>query len=44
MGIISGVVLMSNGVELPIGRSKVKEVKDFYTKFMIMKVHWYDSV
>ena len=33
----SGVVLMSNGVELPIGRSKVKEVKDFYTKFMIMK-------
>ncbi|MVO99854.1 LytR/AlgR family response regulator transcription factor [Paenibacillus lutrae] len=34
----SGVVLMSNGSELPIGRSKVKEVKDFYTKFMIMKV------
>lgn len=35
----SGVVLMSNGAEFPIGRSKVKEVKDFYTKFMIMKVH-----
>jgi two-component system response regulator LytT len=35
----SGAVLMSNGVEFPIGRSKVKEVKDFYTKFMIMKVH-----
>lgn len=35
----SGVVLMSGGIELPIGRSKVKEVKDFYTKFMIMKVH-----
>lgn len=30
-----GIVLMSNGVELPIGRSKVKEVKDVYTKFMI---------
>jgi len=30
-----GMVLMSNGVELPIGRSKVKEVKDAYTKFMI---------
>jgi len=30
-----GMVLMSNGVELPIGRSKVKEVKDVYTKFMI---------
>lgn len=35
----SGVVLMSNGRELPIGRSKMKEVKDTYTKFMIMKVH-----
>lgn len=35
----SGVVLMSNGMELPIGRSKVKEVKDFYTKYMIMKVN-----
>jgi two-component system response regulator LytT len=34
----SGSVLMSNGMELPIGRSKIKEVKDFYTKFMIMKV------
>jgi len=34
----SGTVLMSNGMELPIGRSKVKEVKDFYTKFMITKV------
>lgn len=30
-----GMVLMSNGAELPIGRSKVKEVKDAYTKFMI---------
>jgi two-component system, LytTR family, response regulator LytT len=39
----SGVVLMSSGVEFPIGRSKVKEVKDTYTKFMIMKVHGYDS-
>lgn len=36
--IASGVVLMSNGKELPIGRSKIKEVKDTYTKFMIMKV------
>ncbi|MBT2290108.1 response regulator transcription factor [Paenibacillus albidus] len=35
----SGVVLMSGGMELPIGRSKLKEVKDYYTKFMIMKVH-----
>ncbi|MNJ37013.1 Sensory transduction protein LytR [compost metagenome] len=35
----SGVVLMSNDAELPIGRTKVKEVKDFYTKFMIMKDH-----
>ncbi|MFB9327846.1 LytR/AlgR family response regulator transcription factor [Paenibacillus aurantiacus] len=34
----SGVVLMVNGLELPIGRSKVKEVKDRYTKFMIKKV------
>jgi two-component system response regulator LytT len=34
----SSSVLMSNGMEFPIGRSKVKEVKDFYTKFMIMKV------
>lgn len=35
----SGVVLMSNGMEFPIGRSRMKEVKDFYTKFMIMKVN-----
>ncbi|OMF30107.1 DNA-binding response regulator [Paenibacillus sp. FSL H8-0548] len=35
----SGAVLMSNGAEFPIGRSKVKEVKDFYTKFMVMKGH-----
>ncbi|MRN56374.1 LytR/AlgR family response regulator transcription factor [Paenibacillus monticola] len=35
----SGAVLMSNGMEFPIGRSKIKEVKDFYTKFMIMKVN-----
>ena len=34
----SGSVLMSNGMEFPIGRSKMKEVKDFYTKFMIMRV------
>jgi two-component system response regulator LytT len=34
----SSSVLMSNGMEFPIGRSKIKEVKDFYTKFMIMKV------
>ncbi|GIP23259.1 LytTR family DNA-binding domain-containing protein [Paenibacillus sp. J22TS3] len=33
----SGAVLMSNGMELPIGRSKMKEVKDVYTKFMIAK-------
>ncbi|SFE68961.1 two component transcriptional regulator, LytTR family [Paenibacillus algorifonticola] len=39
----SGVVLMSSGLELPIGRSKIKEVKDFYTKFMIMRVNEYDS-
>lgn len=32
-----GVVLMSGGIELPIGRSKMKEVKDCYTKFMIMR-------
>lgn len=30
-------VIMSNGMGLPIGRSKVKEVKDAVTKFMIMK-------
>lgn len=34
----SGAVLMSNGMKFPIGRSKIKEVKDFYTKFMIMRV------
>ncbi len=38
----SGVVLMTGGMEFPIGRSKLKEVKDYYTKFMIMKVHGYD--
>ncbi|WP_068786290.1 LytR/AlgR family response regulator transcription factor [Paenibacillus phocaensis] len=32
-----GAVQMSNGLELPIGRSKIKEVKDFYTKFKVMK-------
>ncbi|GIP46923.1 DNA-binding response regulator [Paenibacillus sp. J53TS2] len=31
------VVQMSNGLEMPIGRSKIKEVKDFYTKFKVMK-------
>ncbi|MGF9696872.1 LytR/AlgR family response regulator transcription factor [Paenibacillus sp. MABNR03] len=31
-------VVMLNGTELPIGRSKVKEVKDAYTKFMIMRI------
>ncbi|MDO3411275.1 LytTR family DNA-binding domain-containing protein [Saccharibacillus sp. CPCC 101409] len=30
-------VVMSNGTELPIGRSKIKEVKDACTKFMVMK-------
>jgi DNA-binding LytR/AlgR family response regulator len=40
----SGSVLMSNGMEFPIGRSKIKEVKDFYTKFMIMKGNSYDSI
>ncbi|MCM3746973.1 LytTR family DNA-binding domain-containing protein [Paenibacillus pasadenensis] len=39
----SGVVLMSNGKELPIGRSKMKEVKDVYTKFMVMKAGGYDT-
>lgn len=39
----SGSVLMSNGMEFPIGRSKIKEVKDFYTKFMIMKGNSHDS-
>lgn len=32
-----GQVVMSNGMELPIGRSKIKEVKDACTKFMVMK-------
>ncbi|MDK8189631.1 LytTR family DNA-binding domain-containing protein [Paenibacillus sp. UMB7766-LJ446] len=31
-------VVMLNGTELPIGRSKVKEVKDAYTKYMIMRI------
>lgn len=39
-----GSVLMSGGMQFPIGRSKIKEVKDFYTKFMIMKGHSYDSI
>lgn len=30
-------VVMANGLELPIGRSKIKEVKDACTKFMVMK-------
>ncbi len=34
----AGTVTMSSGMEFPIGRSKVKEVKDIYTKYMIMKV------
>jgi len=34
----SGVVLMSNGLTLPIGRSKINEVKDVYTKYMIRKI------
>ncbi|MNP37748.1 Sensory transduction protein LytR [compost metagenome] len=34
---IGNKVMMSNGVELPIGRSKIKEVKDAYTKFMVLK-------
>ncbi|MGP0583409.1 LytR/AlgR family response regulator transcription factor [Paenibacillus timonensis] len=38
------VVQMSNGLELPIGRSKVKEVKDFYTKYKVMKDNTYDSI
>jgi DNA-binding LytR/AlgR family response regulator len=38
------VVQMSNGLELPIGRSKIKEVKDFYTKFKVMKDNTYDSI
>ncbi|WP_160036158.1 LytR/AlgR family response regulator transcription factor [Paenibacillus sp. An7] len=33
----SNKVVMSNGMELPIGRSKIKEVKDVCTKFMVMK-------
>ncbi|MBB6019984.1 DNA-binding LytR/AlgR family response regulator [Paenibacillus sp. JGP012] len=31
-------VTMLDGTSLPIGRSKIKEVKDTYTKFMIMRV------
>ena len=34
----SGSVVMSSGMEFPIGRSKLKEVKDIYTKYMITKV------
>ncbi|PZD96524.1 DNA-binding response regulator [Paenibacillus sambharensis] len=30
-------VVMANGMELPIGRSKVQEVKDTCTKFMVMR-------
>ncbi len=30
-------VVMSNGMELPIGRSKVKEVKDACTRFMVTR-------
>jgi two-component system response regulator LytT len=33
-----GQVVMSSGMEFPIGRSRVKEVKDIFTKYMIMKV------
>lgn len=32
-----GQVIMSNGMQLPIGRSKMKEVKDACTKFMVLK-------
>jgi len=31
-------VVMTNGMQLPIGRSKVKEVKDACTKYMVLKV------
>lgn len=31
-------VVMTNGIELPIGRSKIKEVKDACTKYMVLKV------
>jgi DNA-binding LytR/AlgR family response regulator len=31
-------VVMLDGTKLPIGRSKVKEVKDAYTKYMIMRI------
>lgn len=34
---VGGKVVMSNGMELPIGRSKIKEVKDTCTKFMVMR-------
>ncbi|MEK4248518.1 LytR/AlgR family response regulator transcription factor [Paenibacillus sp. FSL W7-1287] len=30
-------VVLTNGLELPIGRSKIKEVKDVCTKFMVMR-------
>ena len=32
-----GEVVMDNGLELPIGRSKIKEVKDACTKYMVLK-------
>lgn len=38
------VVQMASGLELPIGRSKVKEVKDFYTKYKVMKDNSHDSI
>ncbi|GGJ03518.1 LytR/AlgR family response regulator transcription factor [Paenibacillus hunanensis] len=31
-------VVMSNGMELPIGRSKLKEVKDACTRFMVLRM------
>lgn len=31
-------VVMSNGIELPIGRSKIKEVKDACTRFMVLRM------
>ena len=30
-------VVMANGMELPIGRSKIKEVKDAITKYIVLK-------
>ncbi|MCM3762706.1 LytTR family DNA-binding domain-containing protein [Alkalihalobacillus oceani] len=37
-------VLMSNGERMPIGRSKVKEVKECYTKFMVLKGNSFGSL